>query len=75
MKLTKSRDKLHKEKITFTGSKDNISILQSPEKADFSFTQDKEGMDRANKTEDQFTEEHQVLTRDNRHNAEIGAGT
>ena len=62
MKPSKSRDKLHKEKITFTGSHDNVDSVHHAERAEFSFNQGKESMDKANKTGENFVEEQNELT-------------
>ena len=37
MKLNKSRDKLHREKITFSGSHEAMDKANLAEKAEFSF--------------------------------------
>ena len=73
MKLNKSRDKLHKEKITFTGSHDNIDTANLADKAEFSFNQEKEVVEKANRTGENFVEEQKALLENKNSNQELVA--
>lgn len=68
MKQTKSRDKLHKEKITFNGSSENVNGTSTSEKAEFSFVQGRQPTD-------QITDENQRLTDEKGSNLDKGNST